>query len=297
MPDLVDKFFQEGLTEAEEQVLSENLWASEELAEKFAGIAREAYIRYGFPEPQEPGFEGPSSGPGGGIYPWMGAGLIILGLGLAYWSWNKWGWELKAFAGNGRAPVYAVPSNLVPALNRDGLKPNPRSQPGSFDASKPKIGTSNAQTEVQAIETKSKSMDQNALSPQYAMSAQRVPQESEIKRVNAPIQSASNTNGQVLPPAQARTSPQPINLDQNPQTDYSSVSAIVHLSNPTPLVVRVLDTKGLQVRPLFSGTLGPGHWVFEWDGQMANGLKAGIGFYQIEVKAGLFVERKNVEIH
>ncbi len=293
MPDLVEKFFMEGLTEAEEQLLSDALWASEELTEKFAGLAQAAYTRYGYPEPQEP--DGPSSNPGSGIKPWIGAGLFILGLSATYLGWNKWGGELKVIVGSWGIPVNAVQPRTVPVLNGEGLKSNQRSQSESLNTSKSNVEIRSKQTEQKSIEIESKSMDQDTSSPHNDMPAHRIQPGSETKQMKASI--SPSYEGQSESLTKVRIPSQPINLDQTSKNDYSSVSAVVHLSTPTALTVNVLDSKGIQIQPLYNGTLGPGHWVFEWDGHVSNGLKAGVGFYQIEVRAGFFVERKNVEIH
>ena len=79
-------------------------------------------------------------------------------------------------------------------------------------------------------------------------------------------------------------------------SDYSSLSVIVHQSNPGPLSVRVLDTRGIEITPLYNGNLAAGHWVFEWNGQLADGEHAQPGFYLIEVRVGDFVQRKRVQI-
>ncbi len=51
MPDLVEKFFKEDLTEAEHQALSEALLSSDETALKFEGQARDIYLGFGLPDP------------------------------------------------------------------------------------------------------------------------------------------------------------------------------------------------------------------------------------------------------
>jgi flagellar hook assembly protein FlgD len=86
-------------------------------------------------------------------------------------------------------------------------------------------------------------------------------------------------------------------LDQNPKGDYTSLSIFVNLAKPAPIIVRVLDTRGMELLPMYNGPLGPGHWVFEWDGRLPNGKSAPAGFYVIEVRSGLYSQRKTVQIH
>ncbi|HVZ80702.1 MAG TPA: FlgD immunoglobulin-like domain containing protein [bacterium] len=101
-------------------------------------------------------------------------------------------------------------------------------------------------------------------------------------------------NSPALPRTEAARGP--INLDQDPKAHYSGVSVQVHLTHPGPLQVKVFDTRGVEVTPLYSGSLGTGHWVFEWDGRLANGELAAPGFYQIEVRVGSFSQRKSIQI-
>lgn len=52
MADLVEKYFQQDLTEAEQEALSGSLLSSDETALKFERMAGEAYARYGLPDLQ-----------------------------------------------------------------------------------------------------------------------------------------------------------------------------------------------------------------------------------------------------
>lgn len=275
MPDLVEKFFKEGLTEAEEQSLSESLWASEDMAEKFAGLAREAYQRYGLPEPRLPGSPQTPMSPQNGLGPWLGVFVVITGLAVAYFCGRPyWGYLKKMEVDSGVAGW------------RDGSASPMKPMFQTLSTSERK-GNENAlkvQNRPNEVKPKSPTTDQRLRSDSAtlpAISAQRVPDEPEQqgKRILASPVST------------------PINLDQNPSSDYSSLSIIVHQSKPGPLSVRVLDTRGVEVLPLYNGNLGPGHWVFEWNGRLVNGQQAGPGFYLIEVQSGLFVERKGVQIH
>lgn len=272
MADLVEKFFKEGLTDVEEQALSEILWGSEDEAEKFAGLAREAYQRYGFPEPNLPGPPQTPGHPRNGIGPWLGVFVVITGLAVAYFYGCPYWEHLKKMEmdsgttdrRDGSAPPIKPMLQTRPASERKG---------NGID-SKVQVRSNGMKPESPATDQKPRSDSAN--SP--AVSAGRVPDDTERR----------------IPASQG---PTPVNLDQSPSSDYSSLSVIVHQVKPGPLSVRVLDTRGIEVLPLYNGNLGPGHWVFEWNGQLADGRHAGPGYYLIEVRSGLFVERKNVQIH
>ena len=296
MPDLVEKFFQEGLNEAEEQALGEAIWASEDTAEKFAKTAKEAYFRYGFPEPPMPGSKGPSSGAKDGATPWIWGGILMIGLGAFLFARGRMGLELSALT-HGTNPfniLITTPPDQIGAVNPIVIKASQERTPQPAKAAKNETALSAVPAESLGLRPVSESGNIPVAYSQPALSTQRVPSTSEIQQPK--LQGLNLTNGPPSYVIQPATALKPINLDLDPQSDYSSVSAIVHLSNPTSLTVRVLDTRGLQVQLLFNGTLGPGHWVFQWDGRLADSRLASPGFYQIEIKAGLFVESKTVQI-
>jgi len=78
MSDLIEKFFREDLTEAEEKTLSEQLLHSEEAADRFGALSEQKYVSYGLTEPV--------LGDGGFLKTWgklillLLAGLTILGV-------------------------------------------------------------------------------------------------------------------------------------------------------------------------------------------------------------------------
>src|ERR1700722_13511925 len=85
MADLIEKYFSQDLTESEEQDLSRILWDSEDSAEKFAGLAEQAYYRYGFSTPH---WENPPEalpGLGSGI-PWEMIGGFLALTGVLLWG-------------------------------------------------------------------------------------------------------------------------------------------------------------------------------------------------------------------
>ncbi len=299
MPDLVEKFFKEGLTEAEEQALSDDLWASEDTAEKFADAAREAYLRYGFPEPQVP-----PTAPGGGglrggwrLWSWALWGGLALG---AAWLWHgPTGHHLMALGRQWISRVFTAAPHpgLAPETSAFLNSPKPPSS-GLAGHSSPALpsGGEGPVTESGAAPPAAGENNPAGPSSAGASPAQRVPSEGEIMEEKAEGPKGV-AGGELSPHAPGPSFPQPLNLDQNPGADYSSLSVFVHLTSPSPLAVRVLDTRGVQVFLLYAGSLGPGHWVFDWDGRLANEQPAQPGFYVIEVKSGYYSQRKTVQIH
>jgi len=78
LADLVSKYFLEDLNEAEDQALSEVLQNSPEDSLRFEDGLREAYLRYGLPDPQWPGNPNDYPSPQGGI------------------RWKMWFWMMLA---------------------------------------------------------------------------------------------------------------------------------------------------------------------------------------------------------
>ena len=70
MADLIEKFFQEELTQAEEQALSDSLSSSTGEALRFGEKAQQTYLAFGLPDPQWPGGGPPSP-------PWSSTSLLL----------------------------------------------------------------------------------------------------------------------------------------------------------------------------------------------------------------------------
>jgi hypothetical protein len=98
------------------------------------------------------------------------------------------------------------------------------------------------------------------------------------------------------PPATVLPSLTPVNLDLNPNQPFSSISAQLRLTSVRSVVVRVLDPQGKELLVLFDGNLGMGTWSFEWNGRTGDGNLAPPGLYKIEVRAGTWVQTKEVAI-
>ena len=88
----------------------------------------------------------------------------------------------------------------------------------------------------------------------------------------------------------------PIDVDRNPNQAFSKLSVQLHLSASRTLVVRVLDGQGKELVLLFSGQLPAGTWAFEWNGLLKDGSLAPAGKYTIEVRAGSWVQVKELLI-
>ncbi len=142
MADLIDKFFSEDLTEAEEQALGEALMASDEQALKFGRLAEEAYARYGLPDPGtgSSGAGGLTGGPS--LTTWCLLGLVAVGF------------LLYCIKGD---PASEVPSVPVPVL----------ADPGSSPAGKPapKAGVPVAASPAPAYDLLKIRVDQDATGP------------------------------------------------------------------------------------------------------------------------------------
>jgi flagellar hook assembly protein FlgD len=76
----------------------------------------------------------------------------------------------------------------------------------------------------------------------------------------------------------------------------NNLNVIVHRETAGPVVVRVVDAMGLEVRRLFSGTVQAGKWSFEWDGRAGDGSLVGPGKYRIEVQTEGTTQSREVNI-
>jgi flagellar hook assembly protein FlgD len=73
---------------------------------------------------------------------------------------------------------------------------------------------------------------------------------------------------------------------------YSKWSINVHQVSTRLVTIRIMDQNGTEVRALFAGVLGPGSWVFEWDGLGKDGQRMPEGPYTIEAQSGKDNARK-----
>jgi len=267
MSELIKKFFEADLTEAEEQALSEKLASSEEEAGEFLGIAEANYRRYGLPETSWPKTLRPPIGHGMGLGPFTS--LLVVGLlgGLGYWFSTHSGWVKTA---------------------GDTL-------PGSSGAQGTLPGTLSAADRGEGRPAKAKPA-------QEAAPAQE--QEGEFS-IDEEIQRDMRQGGREAVEAVKKPHPEtgrpapalvPVNAADSPGRAFSDIAVKVNRKEPGPVSVRVLDMSGLEVAPLYSGNLGVGQWVFEWDGRLPDGNQASPGIYQVEVKSGSYRGSKNIRI-
>lgn len=281
MPELVEKYFKEDLTEAEQTALEEALLNSDEAALQFEGMAKEAYLRYGLPEPQPKwGDTPPPSLPKSfHLKPWLWS--IVLGGALALgWVYLHRPLVLSYIANHFQThsqPVEASPSSetvakpISHALKRHEIAKGSAQavQSSAPKTTKPEPG--NGQTQGQQV---------NPSTAGVTRSAPLVPKTGVVS--DAPSLPARSVI--------------PINADLNPTRSYTNLSVEVGLSALGYVTVRVVNNQGLEVVHLYQGALNPGHWVFEWDGKLPNGAALPPGFYQIEVRSGSYVQRKPIQI-
>jgi hypothetical protein len=88
----------------------------------------------------------------------------------------------------------------------------------------------------------------------------------------------------------------PVNVDQNPNFTFSTLSISLRLTTPRSLSVQVLNAKGAVLLPLFSGTLPTGNWAFQWNGLLSDGRLAPPGRYRIKVQSGSWSQTKDILI-
>ena len=115
--------------------------------------------------------------------------------------------------------------------------------------------------------------------------------------------------GYSLPSPQVQTLrvPRPINsvvkksvsprsLAAEPVQEGQELSVVVDVSSKSLVTVRILDTKGTEIRNLHTGFVGPGRWTFQWDGLLENREPASAGFYRIDVQSGSTHLSKGIQI-
>jgi hypothetical protein len=74
------------------------------------------------------------------------------------------------------------------------------------------------------------------------------------------------------------------------------LSVMVGAQEKTLVTVRILNHEGREVRDLYTGFVQPGHWSFQWDGELSDGVPAPAGDYQIDVQTGDLHQIKDIQI-
>ena len=259
MSDLIEKYFKEDLTEAERQALREELLSSDNAAEKFGERAEEVYRALGLPEPHWTGPDRFRPISSYHRWKWLGFGIFFLGI-IGTMGWFLW-------KRNG------PPQAIISAPN---LEMTPMALHPSKSDKKAKVASSDRPLTVARVQPLRL---QPGLIPSTIM-------------VSKPVTASAAPT----PPALAVMSPRftPVNVDQSPGASFSSLSVQLRRATAGFISVRVLDANGTEVMPLYNGNLPAGSWGFTWDGLLRNGLVAPPGKYSIEVRAGSWIQVKEI---
>jgi hypothetical protein len=100
-----------------------------------------------------------------------------------------------------------------------------------------------------------------------------------------------------LPHPALAAKPLPVEPQEvGPTAEGEELSVVVGAQEKTLVTVRILDQTGREVRDLYTGFVQPGHWSFQWDGELTNGVPAPAGNYQIDVQSGVSHQAKDIRI-
>jgi hypothetical protein len=269
--DLILKYFQGDLTEAEEQALSERLLSSTEDALRFGQMAEKNYYIYGLPQPHWHG-GGPSSGTGhsssGSTHSPPGPLASSPGTGAAHGPWH---FLLQGAAHLGLKPILLVSGLAAVGLTsavvwHQTIKTQPTLPPVIQSVATP---VSNP-----ALPAASKVVHRSSVS--------------KVKKRSVLIPALSSSMSPVLTP---------VNMTKQPHSTYSNLAVVIHQSASGPVTVKVLNLEDSPIVLLYQGALSPGSWVFDWNGKLPNGQAAPSGYYQIQVQAGSRCQKKVIQIH
>ncbi|HUO57737.1 MAG TPA: FlgD immunoglobulin-like domain containing protein [bacterium] len=76
----------------------------------------------------------------------------------------------------------------------------------------------------------------------------------------------------------------------------NNLKVVVHREVAGTVVVRVINSLGLEVRRMYAGTLQAGRWSFEWDGRSGDGQLVEPGKYYIQVQSEGMTQSREVNI-
>jgi len=76
--------------------------------------------------------------------------------------------------------------------------------------------------------------------------------------------------------------------------EHPGLRVIVNRPIPGRVTVTALDATGKEIRFLYSGVVQAGQWAFQWDGRRADGNRAAIGNYTLQVQSGLNLQKQEV---
>lgn len=291
MPDLVEKYFNADLTEAEQEALSQALLESDEAALQFETMAQESYLSFGLPNPQPRWSDGPKgpSPSAAGLKPWFWVGLAAVGA-AAFWGYHHRPAFFKKADPSSQAPQAASIARAKPGQASTGVAPGQGVDPAG------KGYPINPKPETSLLGTSSAGKWNQPAPPVSGRSAAAHPGASPAPEADSGNTSLTTTSPVVAAAAPFHRQAPPVNLDQNPSKTFSGLSVQVGLAKPGPLKVRVLDDRGTEETVIYRGRLNPGNWVFEWDGQLSDGRHAPAGFYRIEVRSGTYTQSKKIQI-
>lgn len=265
MADLILKFFQEEMTQAEEQALSERLLSSTEEALRFGEEAQKAYLGFGLPDPKWPGGGAPPS-------PWSATlGLKSILLYPALLAAGLAGWTIWHF--HARAPLASA---LTPQLGQVSVINNPivsKVIPEALQREKPVEKTFPAQA-----------APGRTTSPSVQVTG---PSEGRALPVAPPQPSAA-----FLTPVLT-----PVDMSAKVHKTFSDLSVVIRRPSVGEVTVRILKRDGTPMVLLYQGQLKAGKWGFDWDGRLADGHLAPPDYYQIQVQSGPLVQTKSILIH
>ena len=77
----------------------------------------------------------------------------------------------------------------------------------------------------------------------------------------------------------------------------NNLKVVVKRETAGPATVRVVNSLGVEIRLLYSGTLQAGKWSFEWDGRSGDGRLVDPGKYSIQVQTEGSAQSREVVIH
>ncbi|MGH7740067.1 MAG: FlgD immunoglobulin-like domain containing protein [bacterium] len=244
MVDLVEKYFQEDMDPKEQEELAQELLHSEDAAFKFSRLAREAYLSFGLPEPENrwPDEPGPQSAKPGSLWGWILAAALLLGVFQLKAVQEFYGHWLSKWIHGG-----VLGGQVTPSQQRGLSLSRLNTRPGK------------------AWRTEEEK-DRGTFTPKPVLS-----HGAEVGMLgdNRKIQSTQS---------------------------FPNLSVVLDQAEAASVQVSVLDPEGNLVRALHQGLLPSGHWVFTWNGLLADGKKPRPGIYQIQVQSGIFSQRKTVQI-
>jgi len=128
------------------------------------------------------------------------------------------------------------------------------------------------------------------LAPQPLVPSLPKPMKKVVVKIVKPLQKAVK----VLAPIHPIGSPPP---GWTPEREAgNNLKVVVHRETAGPVVVRVVNSLGMEIRRMYSGTVQAGRWSFEWDGRSEDGRLVEPGQYYIQVQTEGTTQSREVNI-